>query len=79
MRERSCCRIGRPSVLALVSAGTLALWLTACGVGPFDVGGSVARRDAMPGTVETARRPAAKPPMDRDVPAVLETVTFALG
>ena len=79
MRQRNYCRTGRPGVFALVGAGILALWLTACGAGPFDAGGSVGGGDAMPGTVETARRSVEKPPLDRDVPAIVETATFALG
>ena len=71
--------IGRPGVLVLLGSGTLALWLTACGVGSFDAGGTVAGRNTMPGAVETADQRAAQPPMDRDVPAVIETATFALG
>ena len=71
--------IGRPGVLVLLGSGTLALWLTACGVGSFDAGGAVAGRNTMPGTVETVGRPVATPPLDHDVPAVIETATFALG
>lgn len=70
---------GRRGVLALGGAATLALWLTACGVGPSGVEGSAAGGDTMPGTVETLGGTTVKPPIDQDVPAAFETATFALG
>ncbi len=79
MENGSVCEIGWWDTLLVVGAGTLTLWLTACGVGPYDAGGPVAGRDTMPGKVETASRRAVPPPVDQDVPVVLETATFAMG